>query len=90
MTQLIVFAAFCHPDVSVQLKPHTCGAAALGGPTALTIAREVKFGFYSGTSFSVFVGAAVLGSCVCRVTLIKNREVTLLCPPKLDPFKSHA
>lgn len=53
VTQLIVFAAFSHPDASFQLKSYTCGSAALGASTALGTAKEVKLGFRSRTSFSV-------------------------------------
>lgn len=60
-TQLFVFS---HPDGSFQLKSYT--SAASGGPTTLSIAKRGQARLSLQDLFLGLVGAAVLGSRVCR------------------------
>lgn len=85
VTQLIVIAAVSHHDISFQLKSYTCGSAALGAPAALTISRgQVCLSLQD--LFLCFMGAAILGSCVCRVSLVKTGSDPVL-PPETNLLK---
>lgn len=87
VAQLFVSAAFSHPDVSFQLKSYTCSSTARGGLPALTIAKEVKFGFHCGSSSLVGGRGRFRLLCLSRIA-DKNRGSDSFLPCEAGTFQT--